>query len=169
VLRWCWEGWAHHAACIPGVSGPGPPEAPLVAVVVASVGINVVSAFVYSRIFRSDQNLFCLPRRSRVDKEDTAGAVHAVRLAHDLEPAGGRNLGASPRPPEPPEPPAPTQQGPLVRHRCSDFILFHVLCLFFLYCHLKSSNKRHFIMRLSSYFLPSRTSREAPPPPPQRL
>lgn len=99
-------------------------------------------------IFRNPEykhNLFSAYHRSRVDKEDPAGALHPLRLTHDLELNDQRNLRASPRPRGLPA----LTQGPIfVRHHCLSFgFFFFIQCILFIffitfYWHLKKANKR---------------------------
>lgn len=63
--------------------------------------------------------------RPRVDKEDTSGSVHALRLAHALELNDGRNLRASLRPSELP----PLTQGPIFCQ--TSLLVFFISCILF--------------------------------------
>lgn len=85
-------------------------------------------------------DLFSFPHRSRVDKEVTAGTVHALRLAHDLEPNRGRNLRASLRPSEL----RALTQGPILLDSTATIFYFMYFVHVFipLYWYLKNANKR---------------------------
>lgn len=75
-----------------------------------------------------------------MDKEDPAGAVHALRLADDLEPTDRRNLRASLRPSEL----RALTQGPILSDITATifYFMYFVHVFITLYWYLKSANKR---------------------------